>query len=109
MAKKGIALPVEYIVVLIIAVIVLLAVISFFLRGSGCDQICLQIEKNKACGVLTGNQCSYPNAYDYPVPNADKINDINQDGTVTVAEICQSNGIPDARQCYIACGCPGPP
>jgi len=104
---KGIALPVEYLIILIIALVVLIVIVLYF--GLGWD-IFWEIRKsqalNKACEVLRANQCM-PGAQSFEVPGVD----LNKDGVNdTIAYICEINGLKGNayQECYKYCKCPLP-
>ena len=112
---KGIALPVEYLVILIIAVIVLLAVVAFFILGWDPFGFYLEQAKNKACGILTRNQCK-GEALEYEVYDLDLCpRDGTPDGAWTVLEVCsiylkgcRGGGPADIvteKECLRLCGC----
>ncbi|MEM3830536.1 MAG: hypothetical protein QXS48_01505 [Candidatus Aenigmatarchaeota archaeon] len=98
--SKGIALPVEYLVILIIAVVVLLAVVVwylwFFPHCPDPEYVITQ-----ACRGWATSHCQ-DNPADYIVPPAlipdTRCVDIDGDGKVTMEEACSYAGVSDCRQ-----------
>ena len=59
MWNKGIALPIEYIVVIIICVVTLLAVLILFGLGTGgCNELITRTDLVKACSLVTAANCA---------------------------------------------------
>lgn len=101
---KGISLPVNMLVIIIIAIIVLLALVALFLGGyTGVGVIDAAGAKGKACGVIVNSQCN-SNAFDKPVFLTAKF--CGRDSPdCTVSEICNRIGLPGQDDCYKSCGC----
>ncbi len=58
MAKKGISMPINMLVILAVAVIVLLAVVAFFMGGFETDPVDEQAIRNACCSeVVTQGHC----------------------------------------------------
>ena len=100
--KKGLALPIEMIVIVAVALIVLVVVAAFFAAqfGTGANTIELQQAKSKACGALLSAYNCDPNAV-----NTIKIT--LSDGTsMTLMQLCQKEGITTKEACVNSCaGC----
>ena len=106
---KGLDLPVNTLVIIIVCVLVLLAVIVLFLGGwTGVGVIDKSTALGKACLTVTNNGCK-TDALDKNVC-ADilcrKKVDLDNNGSPdTVMEICNANGITDSNGCLSRCGC----
>lgn len=106
---KGIDLPVNTLIIIIVAVLVLLAIIVLFLGGyTGVQTIDASTALTKACLMVINNGCK-PDVLDKNVC-ADilcvKKVDLGQKGTPdTVMGICNANGITDTTACLKRCGC----
>src|SRR5438445_3724723 len=107
MSNKGIALPIEYIVVIIICVVTLLAVLILFGIGTGgCNELVTRTDLNKACGLVAPN-CN-PATYTSTVQGANlgcyqNTNPpiIPQDRNyATVQDICNFYGYTTIQSCY---------
>ena len=101
---KGLELPVNMLVIIIIAIIVLLALVALFLGGyTGVGVIDSGVAKGKACGVIVNSGCS-SNAFDKNVYGTSKF--CSRDSPdCTVSEICQKIGLPSETDCFKSCGC----
>jgi len=110
MSRKGIALPVEYLVILIIAIVVLLAVVVWYLYfWPKCPDP--QFVLTQACRGWSLVNCKDENGdinLDYSVPDAlvpdKRCVDADGDGHLTMEEVCSYAGLSDI-QCAKQCGC----
>src|SRR5438876_12142920 len=109
MWNKGIALPIEYIVVIIICVVTLLAVLILFGLGTGgCNELITRTDLVKACSLVTAANCADTSRYNSVVQGANlgcykNTNPpiIPQDQTyATVADVCALYGFTDQASCY---------
>ncbi len=97
--QKGLEMPVNMIIVIAIAVLVLVALSGFFGGQffSGSDQIGSQKSFADGCNALrNSNNCDHT-----------KINSMNIDGK-GFGGICIGNGFSDTVQCARGCGCTVP-
>ena len=88
---KGIAIHVEQLIIIILAVLILLALITFFLGVWSPTTIIYMAHKNRACAVLQNNGCSTKIAtvelgYDSGV---DKSEIGTGSGPATVRDVCR--------------------
>ena len=97
--QKGLEMPINMIIVIAIAVLVLVAIFGFFGGQffSGSDQISSQKLFADGCAVLR-NSHSCDQA---------KINMITIGGK-SFGSVCNGNGFSDTAQCAKACGCAVP-
>ena len=101
---KGISLPVNMLVIIIIAIIVLLALVALFLGGyTGVGVIDDTGAKGKACGVIVNSGCSQK-AWDSEVPLTEKYCN-GRPERCRVSEVCQKVGPAGQDDCYKSCGC----
>jgi hypothetical protein len=110
---KGIALPVEYLVILIIAIVVLLAVVVWYLYFfPHCPDP--SYEFNKACTIWFGNnKCGtgwssqeIPKTYVDARVGSSSCNPYADDtDPITMEELCKYKGIFEEESCKKACGC----
>ena len=79
--RKGVALPINMLVILAVAVIVLLAVVAFFMTGFDTSPVDQQQIRNACCGeVVAAGYCG---------PGADEDaewDDVEENLTVTIGE-----------------------
>jgi len=83
---KGLELPINLLVVVAVAIIVLLGVIGLFLAGffGGGQNLQLTTAKNSACSILIQSGCQVTNTLDIPVDfDADNNESITFDNKVT--------------------------
>jgi cytochrome c-type biogenesis protein CcmE len=110
MAKKGIELPVNVMVIIAIAVIVLLGLVALFTFGirSGVP-LQVQLEKGTACTSLVNRGCveTAPSDVDVSI-------DVTDDGKVvkgedTLQKLCDKyfGTSTDAVKCKRVCSCTG--
>lgn len=107
---KGIALPIETIVIVAVAVLVLVVVAAFFASGTGGSQV--SIVRNTALDTGCQNLRSlYGCATGHISGEGDDIvkvtyQEIGQDkpGPHPLGEICGKLNL-NEQQCYIRCGC----
>ena len=105
---KGISLPVNMLVIIIVAIIVLLALVALFLGGyTGVGVIDAAGAKGKACSVVINNQCNDA-AGEKRVLLTAKF--CGREGTdegsqCTVQEICTKVGFSSLTDCFKSCGC----
>jgi hypothetical protein len=101
---KGLALPVELLIVLIVAVVILLAVILFYYgvwRGTGTIDV--QAALGRACLVVNANGCVINDAKDKEVTGVD----LDKSGGPpwdTVSFICGRASL-SLQNCFKQCGC----
>jgi len=107
---KGLDLPVNTLIVIIVAVLVLLAIIVLFLGGyTGVQTIDASTALTKACLMVINNGCDPNKVLDKQVC-ADilcikKVDLGNKGSADTVMTICNATGITDSTACLKRCGC----
>jgi len=96
-------MPVEMLVIIIVAIIVLLALVALFLGGyTGVQVIDSGVAKAKACAVIVNKECVI-GAYDSPVYGTEKFCN-RESPPCSVSEICTRIGLL-RDDCYKSCGC----
>ena len=99
---KGISLPVNVLVILIVAVVILLAVIILFVGGwTGVSVIDSQLALNKARGIITNYNCE-SRSLDQVVTGSRLV---NKDSDDTVRDVCKYNTLNNDNDCLKIAGC----
>lgn len=114
MSMKGLELPINMIIVVAVALLVLMTVFVFFLgsTGSGLGSIEKANLKNRMCTALSsGYSCNPTNVNSISVTGYKKsgggiVPTTEATSRVTLLELCQLDGISDAAACARSCGCP---
>ncbi len=118
---KGVELPINVLVVVAIAVIVLLGLVALYTSGfiGSSAGISLTAAKNNACSQLLQRNCGTTNTTTIPVNfDADRSGGINYTSnpaqwgsgykTDNLFTLCRDwTGAPTDRECKIQCSCPG--
>jgi hypothetical protein len=107
---KGISLPVNVIVIVVVGVLVMVVIAAYFVRStsSGFTAIELQNAKNNACSILrTSYNCNAITDTNLRAVGA-KVNE--NVGTMTLQQICENldvggEGEEFRRRCAGQCGC----
>ena len=100
---KGISLPVNVLVILIVGVIILLAVIILFVGGwTGVTVIDNQISLNKARAIITNYNCEAI-ALDKEVTGSHLVN--KEPNIDTVRDVCKYNQLNKDSDCLKIAGC----
>jgi hypothetical protein len=108
MTMKGLELPINVLVIVAVAVIVLLGIISLYFVGIGPFQrdIAREAAKSDACSILIRNCTASPS-------NISVSYDVNGDGNITLSAdnlltLCSKYfGASDVNSCRRVCNCPG--
>jgi len=109
---KGLAIHVEQLIVIIIAVLILLAVITFFLGLWNPRGLIYRGKLTQACGVLQNNACATERLTPRNYMTTIKANEVGGSGTspLNVQEVCGyvltgTSGGATPEQCLRACAC----
>ncbi|GEM_PF-1997027 len=106
-SRKGIALPIEMIVIIAIAVLVLVVLAALFIGGT---RPLSTVELDRAfanlCGSQLSNCAASPGQF-----QVSGVYDINGDGvpdqtTNLLTDVCGRKGLVTEEACKRACGCP---
>ncbi|MCX6821441.1 MAG: hypothetical protein NTW30_01550 [Candidatus Aenigmarchaeota archaeon] len=106
---KGIAIHVEQLIIIIIAVLVLLALITFFLGVWNPSTIVYMGYKNTACAKMQANGC----ATELIDTSSGSMSDSGitkkqlgtGSGTASVQDVCTKLGYTSVDQCRKSCAC----
>ena len=111
MSKKAVSLPINMIIIMIIAVITLLVVIAFFLPQWFAQTNSIGVEQafSKGCTMLQGiYKCSSDSVSEVKISDFDADNDPSTEGDNTLLDVCKKKfndpGV-TAKQCAQACNC----
>ena len=94
---KGVSLPINVIVIIVIAMIVLLAIIALFMGVWDPDQLAMEAAKNNACNMLVSTGCE--DTDDIKLSNYDATGDGNIDDADTLTKLCEKYDIYDKTEC----------
>jgi hypothetical protein len=109
---KGVSLPINVLVIVVIAIIVLLGIIALYFGGFSPFSTSISVEgvKNAACGELVRRQCML-NPSTMILSDYDIIFDADKSGTITSADTLLALCINFYSRntdvdCKRLCGCP---
>lgn len=106
---KGLAIHVEQLIIIIVAVLVLLAIITFFLGMWNPKWMLCRAKLTQACQLIQGNGCGQgyinPDSVDTSFIEKDFGGSSSSSSKLSVLDVCKKCDINDETQCLKNCAC----